>query len=291
MLSRSSSFSSSTNETRNENVKPTTNTVRHHESCQNLPQVSRSTRPMLSRPLNIDHSTQAQHDQVKKSTSNAILQPTQNLPSSTTTTNNPSETIKRSIVQDDLENLQERLNEILISGPTQPATQENETSLLPADQASTTEYFTPKISIEDHSKKKKLDEQTSDDDDDEFDRKNARSGLLLMICSRLALTNGPASASHPFFDVLSSTSYEKEVVKYLLSLESRFVGENDKLRAEKRQRETSQCLKPVSGMSIPTTNSTVVITPKVRCKLIDWIISVHDYHRLNAGEKRARCRC
>ena len=75
-------------------------------------------------------------------------------------------------------------------------------------------------------------------------------------------------------------------MKYLLSLEARFVGENEKLRAEKRQREINHCLKPVNGISNSSTNSTVLITPKVRCKLIDWIISVHDYHRLNAGKKR-----
>lgn len=98
------------------------------------------------------------------------------------------------------------------------------------------------------------------------------------------MLNGPDNApNHPFFDILSTTSYEKEVVKYLLSLEARFVLENDKLRAEKRHREVTNALKPAQGVSIPGTNSTVLITPKVRCKLIDWIISVHDYHRLNAG--------
>jgi hypothetical protein len=62
--------------------------------------------------------------------------------------------------------------------------------------------------------------------------------------------------------------------------------ENEKLRSSKRLRELTNTLKPVEG--IPNTGgySTVIITPKVRCKLIDWIISVHDYHRLNAGRKR-----
>ena len=100
------------------------------------------------------------------------------------------------------------------------------------------------------------------------------------------MLNGPDNAtSHPFFDILSTTSYEKEVVKYLLSLEARFVCENEKLRADKRHRETTNTLKPAQSVPIPGSNSTVLITPKVRCKLIDWIISVHDYHRLNAGRE------
>ncbi len=94
------------------------------------------------------------------------------------------------------------------------------------------------------------------------------------------------STTHPFYDVLSTTSYEKEVMKYLISLEAHFVNENEKLRAAKRLRESTNNLKPVEGISIPGSNSTVLITPKVRCKLIDWIISVHDYHRLNAGKQR-----
>jgi hypothetical protein len=98
------------------------------------------------------------------------------------------------------------------------------------------------------------------------------------------MTNGTESAAHPFFDVLSTTSYEKEVVKYLLSLEARFMDESIKLRSSKRLRESTNSLKPVHGVAIPGSNSTVLITPKVRCKLIDWIISVHDYHRLNAGK-------
>jgi hypothetical protein len=100
----------------------------------------------------------------------------------------------------------------------------------------------------------------------------------------LAMTDETGLTTHPFYDVLSTTSYEKEVVKYLLSLEARFVSENDKLRSAKRLRESTNNLKPVQGIPIPGSNSTVLITPKVRCKLIDWIISVHDYHRLNAGK-------
>jgi hypothetical protein len=59
--------------------------------------------------------------------------------------------------------------------------------------------------------------------------------------------------------------------------------ENDKLRLSKQLRQSTNSLKPVQGVPIPGTNSIVLITSKVRCKLIDWIISVHDYHRLNAG--------
>jgi hypothetical protein len=101
----------------------------------------------------------------------------------------------------------------------------------------------------------------------------------------LAVSNGTDSTAHPFFDVLSTRSYEKEVEKYLLSLEARFMSDNEKLRSAKRLRESTNCLKPVQGVPIPGSNSTVLITPKVRCKLIDWIISVHDYHRLNAGKR------
>jgi hypothetical protein len=102
------------------------------------------------------------------------------------------------------------------------------------------------------------------------------------------MTNGIESTAHPFYDVLSTTSYEKEVVKYLLSLERHFMNENEKLRLSKRFRESTNNLKPVQGIPIPGSNSTVIITPKVRCKLIDWIISVHDYHRLNAGLKKKK---
>ena len=99
----------------------------------------------------------------------------------------------------------------------------------------------------------------------------------------LALNNETASATHPFFDILSTTSYEKEVVKYLLNLEARFMNENEKLRSLKCYRQSTNNLKPVQDMPILGSNSAILITPKVRCRLIDWIISVHDYHRLNAG--------
>lgn len=74
------------------------------------------------------------------------------------------------------------------------------------------------------------------------------------------------------------------MMKYLLNLESRFMTENDKLRSAKRLRESTNTLKPIEGIPTPGCQSSVIITSKVRCKLIDWMISVHDYHRLNAGK-------
>ncbi len=74
-------------------------------------------------------------------------------------------------------------------------------------------------------------------------------------------------------------------MKYLLNLESHFMNENEKLRSAKHLRESTNNLKSVQGIPTPGCNSIVIITSKVRCKLIDWIISVHDYHRLNAGKR------
>ena len=181
MLVRSSSFtliSSSDSETINKNLKSTIS-VRHHESLQNLQQSQRSTRPMLSRPLNIENNNQHHlptiPQNIKRSTTGPILLPTQNLPINSLNHEKKYEqidTIKRTIVQDDIENIQERFNEMLIIAPS---IHENETSLLPTEQSSTTQYFTPKISIDENGKKK-LDEQdsqlindgnkSSDDDDD-----------------------------------------------------------------------------------------------------------------------------
>ncbi len=187
MLPRSSSFTSSCAETINENSKSTTN-FRHHESLQNLQQSQRLTRPMLSRPLNIEnnnpHNLPMIPQNVKRTTTTGgILLPTQNLPINSINNEKKSEqqidTIKRTIIQDDIENIQERLNEMLISAPT---INDNETLLLSAEQVSTTEYFTPKISIDENGKKK-IDEQDShlinednqtdedDDDDDDLYRK------------------------------------------------------------------------------------------------------------------------
>lgn len=168
MLPRSSSFTSTDTESIQINVKSTSNAVfRHHESLQNL----RPTRPMLSRQLNIENNNQ---QNVKRVATGTTLLPTHNLPINEKKSELQVETIKRIAVQDDIENIQERLNEMLIVAPT--AT--NETLLLPAEQASTTEYFTPKISIDD-SGRKKGDEQdsrliheenSSDDDEDDLYR-------------------------------------------------------------------------------------------------------------------------
>jgi hypothetical protein len=175
MLSRSSSFTLTCTESQNQNGKSTTN-FRHHESLQNLQQFQRQPRPMLSRPLNIENNNQHHPPTIPlnikraTTTTGAILVPTQNLPVNSFNHEKKSEqqidTIKRTIVQDDIENIQERLNEMLISVPP---INENETLLLPVEQTSTTQYFTPKISIDENGKKK-LDEhenQTDDDDDDD----------------------------------------------------------------------------------------------------------------------------
>jgi hypothetical protein len=58
---------------------------------------------------------------------------------------------------------------------TVPPTNDNETLLIPTEQISTTQYFTPKISIEENGKKK-IDEDDShlindEDDDDDLYRK------------------------------------------------------------------------------------------------------------------------
>lgn len=274
------SSTSTNNESKRDNVKSTQNlrsTDNSHSQTQNL----RQNRAMLSRPLNIEHQNQTQPNNlpqaIKKTTStSSVLLPTQNLLNQLTTNEKKSDLsndlIKRSIVQDDIENIQERLNEMLITAPT--AVHEHETSLLPPEQSSTTEYFTPKVSVDEHGKKKSdgddqsiRDDASTDDDDEVY-----------------PTTDEAEAATHPFFDILSSTSYEKEVMDYLLSLERRFVTENDKLRSDKRLRESNNTLKLApTTIANSTNNSVVVITPKVRCKLIDWIISVHDYHRLNAA--------
>ena len=134
---------------------------------------------MLSRPLNIENNNQQNHpiipSNVKRSTTGSALASTQNLPVHSLSI----DPIKRSTVQDDIDNIQERLNEMLITGPT---SNETDTVLQPTEQSSTSQYFTPKISILDNGKEK-IDEQDNqsmnkddkegdeDDDDDDFDRK------------------------------------------------------------------------------------------------------------------------
>ena len=230
MLPRSSSTSSCL-QTVNENL-PSTNALHHYESLQNL------QRSKVSHPLTLDN--------------NHLNLPIVSHPKKETNDEKKNEEqmdkLRRTMVQDDIENIQERLNGMMIGVSSND---ENCQPLL-TQQKSTTEYFTPKISVE----------ETDEDDLDEIE-----------------------SNSHPFFDVLTSTTYEKEVMKYLLSLESRFMTENEQLRTEKRLRESTNNLKAIEGIPTPGCHSTVIITPKVRCKLIDWMISVHDYHRLNAGKR------
>lgn len=232
MLPRSSSTSSCL-QTLNENL-PSTSTLHHYESLQNL------QRSKVSQPLTLDN--------------NHLNLPIVSHPKKEIITNDEKKNeeqmdkLRRTIVQDDIENIQERLNGMMIGVSS---TDENTKPLL-VQQKSTTEYFTPKISTE---------ENDEDDLDHEIE-----------------------SNTHPFFDVLTSTTYEKEVMKYLLSLESRFMTENEQLRREKHLRESTNNFKPMEGIPTPGCHSIVIITAKVRCKLIDWMISVHDYHRLNAGK-------
>lgn len=149
--------------------------------CQLTEAVStqRQTRPMLSRPLNIENNNQPiLPTNVKRSATGSVLGSTQNLlvhSLSSEKKHEPTDPIKRSTVQDDIDNIQERLNEMLIAGPT---TNENETVLQPTEQSSTSQYFTPKISINENGKEK-IDEQDKsnkeedgDDDDDDLDRKS-----------------------------------------------------------------------------------------------------------------------
>ena len=73
--------------------------------------------------------------------------------------------MKRAVVQNDINNIQERLNEMLISVP---ALNDNETLSLPTEQTSTTQYFTPKISMDENGKKK-IDEHENYTDNDNGD--------------------------------------------------------------------------------------------------------------------------
>ncbi|CAF1536107.1 unnamed protein product [Adineta ricciae] len=236
MFPRSSS-TSSCRQSLNEN-----HPLPHYESLQNLYQVQRQK---SSHPLTLDNNhlnLPVVPDPIKE---NAPVK-TEHLVAN----EKKPDQLRRTIAQDDMENIQERLNEMLIAVPS---INENEKQFL-KQQKSTNEYFTPKVSID-------------DEDDEQFDLTN----------------NEIDSATHPFFDVLTTTTYEKEVMKYLLNLESRFMTENDKLRSAKRLRESTNTLKPIEGIPTPGCHSSVIITSKVRCKLIDWMISVHDYHRLNAA--------
>jgi preprotein translocase subunit SecD len=129
MLPRSSSTSSCI-QSLNKNLPLT-----HYESLQNLRQTQRQK---CSNPLTIDN--------------NHLNLPIIPHPIKATTTIGEKKSeqqvdkLRRTIVQDDIENLEERLNEMLIAVPS---TNENEKHLL-TQQKSTNEYFTPKISIEDN---------------------------------------------------------------------------------------------------------------------------------------------
>lgn len=227
MLPRSSSTSSCIKSV-NENVCPTTN-LHHYESLQNLRQ-NKGEKCLF--PLSIDNNHL--NLPIIPHSKKGII--TESLSINEKKSDEEVNKLRQTIVEDDIENIQERLNDMLIAVP------------------STNEYFTPKISIEEN--------EINDEDDNEIE-----------------------STTHPFFDVLTTTTYEKEVMKYLLSLESRFMNENNKLRTDKRLRESTNNLKSIEGIPTAGCHSTVIITSKVRCKLIDWIISVHDYHRLNAGKR------
>jgi len=132
MLPRSSS-TSSCRRTSNENLCPTNKLLHHSESSQNLEIKSSS-----HHPLTIDN--------------NHLNLPAVPHPKNDSSQNLNEKQLRRTIVQDDMENIQERLNEMLIAVPN-----ENEKPLL-NQQKSTNEYFTPKISIEDT--------QLEDDEDD-----------------------------------------------------------------------------------------------------------------------------
>jgi hypothetical protein len=133
MLPRSSSTSSCI-QSLNENLPLTTN-LHHYESLQNLRQTQRQK---CSHPLTIDN--------------NHLNLPIIPHPVKATTTIGEKKSeqqvdkLRRTIIQDDIENIEERLNEMLIAVPS---TNENEKHLL-TQQKSTNEYFTPKISIEDN---------------------------------------------------------------------------------------------------------------------------------------------
>ena len=150
MLPRSSSTSSCI-QSSDENLSSTTKPLHHYESLQNLQQ---SQRPKSSHPLTVDN--------------NHLNLPIVPHPKKDNLPNNEkkSDQLRRTIVQDDIENIQERLNEMLIAVPS---TDEN------TPQNLTTEYFTPKISIED----------TQIDNDDDHDRKKKISFKISDLIDRI----------------------------------------------------------------------------------------------------------
>ena len=273
MLTRSTSSSSSL-QASSEN-QPSATHLRRDESLQNL---HRPNRGKPSKALLVDNNQLNLPLVVHRGKESIDTMRSDSLPDDGKTDEREVNELRRTIVQEDMENIQERLNEMLIAVPSG---NENEKPAL-IQRKSTTEYFTPKVCIDGNH----LDTDDDDDDDDPFGTV-AIFALSLSLCHIhvVGKATGTVCESHPFFDALSSTTYEKEVMKYLLSLESRFMTENDKLRSDKRLRESSNRLRSAPALSNADNSSLVSITPKVRCKLIDWMISVHDYHRLNAGKR------
>jgi len=149
MLPRSSSTSSCI-QSFNENISLTTN-LHHYESLQNLQQIQREK---SLHPLTVDNN-HLNLPIIPHPKKEIIIKET--LPINEKKTEQQSDKLRRTIVQDDIENIQERLNEMLIAVPS---TNENDNKHLLTQQKSTTEYFTPKISIE----------ENRIDDDDDLDR-------------------------------------------------------------------------------------------------------------------------
>jgi hypothetical protein len=167
MLPRSSSTSSCI-QSFNENISLTTN-LHHYESLQNLQQIQREK---SLHPLTVDnnHLNLPIIPHPKKE----IIIIKETLPINEKKNEQQADKLRRTIVQDDIENIQERLNGMLIAVPS---TNENEKHLL-VQQPSTNEYFTPKISIEEN------------DDDDDLDRNSTSSSssdspLLIFIFQTL----------------------------------------------------------------------------------------------------------
>jgi hypothetical protein len=131
MLPRSSSTSSCI-QSLNENLPLSTN-LHHYESLENL---HRSQTQKVLHPLTVDnnHLNLPVIPNPKKET--ILINENKN--------EQQVDKLRRTIVEDDIENIEERLNGMIIAVPST-----NEKRLL-TQQKSTTEYFTPKISIEEN---------------------------------------------------------------------------------------------------------------------------------------------
>ena len=138
MFPRSSS-TSSCRQSLNEN-----HPLPHYESLQNLHQ---GQRQKTSHPLTLDNNhlnLPVVPDPIKE---NAAIKPEHLV-----VNEEKPDQLRRTIIQDDIENIQERLNEMLIAVPS---IDENEKQFLKQEK-STNEYFTPKVSI-------------GDEDEEQFD--------------------------------------------------------------------------------------------------------------------------